>query len=71
MTSSETDMYYESIYKLVQILQREVSDPSAGKVVLMYKWSESIQIETDSSTCLTITVSKVTLDIICLTAFGE
>ncbi|KDQ54866.1 hypothetical protein JAAARDRAFT_181568 [Jaapia argillacea MUCL 33604] len=53
---AQTDMYYDSIESLVDILSSATNaqqDPSQGKEFLMYEW-----------------MSKVTLDIICETAFG-
>ncbi|KAF7336376.1 hypothetical protein MVEN_02186200 [Mycena venus] len=53
---AQTDMYYEPIEGLVEILNRQIKGeaaPEAGKVFQMYHWME-----------------KVTLDIICNTAFG-
>ncbi|EGO03799.1 hypothetical protein SERLA73DRAFT_69628 [Serpula lacrymans var. lacrymans S7.3] len=53
---AQTDMYYDSIESLIDILRSEVNaerDPAKGKEILMYDW-----------------MSKVTLDIICETAFG-
>ncbi|TDL17333.1 cytochrome P450 [Rickenella mellea] len=54
--TAQTDMYYEPIYGLLDILRQEIqssTDPSTGKVFHIYEW-----------------LSKATLDIICLTAFG-
>ncbi|KAJ7643629.1 cytochrome P450 [Roridomyces roridus] len=48
---AQTDMYYEPIEGLVEILKEQVKD--GGKVFPMYEW-----------------MGKVTLDIICETAFG-
>ncbi|KAF5367336.1 hypothetical protein D9615_010281 [Tricholomella constricta] len=53
---AQTDMYYNSIESLIEILQTQIDTeekPEAGKEFLMYEWT-----------------SKVTLDIICATAFG-
>ncbi|KAJ7197038.1 cytochrome P450 [Mycena pura] len=51
-----TDMYYEPIEGLVEILKGQIkgeADPEAGKVFQMHRW-----------------MGEVTLDIICDTAFG-
>ncbi|KAF7339123.1 hypothetical protein MVEN_01989000 [Mycena venus] len=53
---AQTEMYYEPIERLVEILNRQIKGeaaPEAGKVFQMFHWME-----------------KVTLDIICETAFG-
>ncbi|ESK89408.1 cytochrome p450 [Moniliophthora roreri MCA 2997] len=53
---AQTDMYYDAINGLVQIITSEVDTqekPEQGKVMPVYEW-----------------MSKVTLDIICETAFG-
>ncbi|KAJ6495383.1 cytochrome P450 [Mycena sanguinolenta] len=53
---AQTDMYYEPIEGLVEIMKAEIKTeaiPEAGKVFTMYEW-----------------MGKVTLDIICDTAFG-
>ncbi|TFK73628.1 cytochrome P450 [Pluteus cervinus] len=52
---AQTEMYYDSIEGLIEILktQVEAEERGNGKVMLMYDW-----------------LSKVTLDIICETAFG-
>ncbi|KAK7437940.1 hypothetical protein VKT23_018375 [Stygiomarasmius scandens] len=53
---AQTDMYYDSISSLVEIISDEIDaqpKPEAGKEILVYNW-----------------LSKVTLDIICETAFG-
>ncbi|KAF8070435.1 cytochrome P450 [Lyophyllum atratum] len=52
---AQTDMYYDPIESLVEILQSQIDSeehPEGGKEFLMYEW-----------------MSKVTLDIICETAF--
>ncbi|KAJ7938237.1 cytochrome P450 [Mycena leptocephala] len=53
---AQTDMYYEPIEGLVEIMKAQIkaeSIPQAGKIFPMYEW-----------------MGKVTLDIICDTAFG-
>ncbi|KAJ7619418.1 cytochrome P450 [Roridomyces roridus] len=50
---AQTDMYYEPIEGLVEILNTQLKAEPAGKVFTMYEW-----------------MGKVTLDIICETAFG-
>lgn len=54
--TAQTDMYYDSIHGLVQLISSELDaqeKPKDGKVIPVYEW-----------------MSKVTLDIICETAFG-
>ena len=72
VASTETDMYYKPIYKLVKILQNKLSDVEAkeGKNVELYPWSKVLPNSYQHLSPFFI-VSKVTLDIICLTAFGE
>ncbi|KAF7336378.1 hypothetical protein MVEN_02186400 [Mycena venus] len=56
LIAPETDVYYEPIEGLIEILKGQIKGeaaPEAGKVFQMYRW-----------------MSKVTLDIICDTAFG-
>ncbi|KAI0319932.1 cytochrome P450, partial [Amylostereum chailletii] len=50
---NQTDMYFDSIHLLVDILNKELEGCSEGRALEMYTW-----------------MSKVTLDIICDTAFG-
>ncbi|KAJ6542567.1 cytochrome P450 [Mycena capillaripes] len=53
---AQTDMYYEPIEGLIEIMKAQIkaeSIPEAGKILNMYEW-----------------MGKVTLDIICDTAFG-
>ncbi|KAJ7223114.1 cytochrome P450 [Mycena pura] len=54
--TAQTDMYYEPIEGLVELLKEQIKaepSPEAGKVFPVYEW-----------------MGKVTLDIICETAFG-
>lgn len=56
----------------MDILKSQISaeqDPSTGKVFLMYEWS-ACSITANISDVDHFTVSKLTLDIICDTAFG-
>ncbi|KAJ7073281.1 cytochrome P450 [Mycena belliarum] len=53
---AQTDMYYEPIEGLVEIMKNQIKgepEPSAGKILKMYDW-----------------MGNITLDIICETAFG-
>ncbi|KAJ7141836.1 cytochrome P450 [Mycena crocata] len=50
---AQTDMYYEPIEGLINILNEQLKEAPEGKIFPMYEW-----------------MGKVTLDIICDTAFG-
>lgn len=50
---NQTEMYFDSINVLVEVMRTQLANAPDGKVMHMYEW-----------------MSKVTLDIICDTAFG-
>ncbi|KAJ7468513.1 cytochrome P450 [Mycena latifolia] len=69
---AQTDMYYEPIEGLVEIMKTQIKGeavPAAGKTFTVYDWSTSVLLTTLSS-AHACAVGKVTLDIICDTAFG-
>ncbi|KAG6821440.1 hypothetical protein H0H93_010164 [Arthromyces matolae] len=70
---AQTEMYYDSIDGLIHIMKSALDaekSPSNGKVFFMYELSAYNDMYPLLTALTRLPVSKVTLDIICETAFG-